>query len=212
MIMKIMSMIKIAILSVLFTLTACSTIKVSTDFNVEYDFNNLTTYAWMEPKQAIPKNPLVDNDLMNERVRRSVAKQLTSQGFAKAEGDNSADFLITYHISTETKISIKRFHNLYGYYPYCWNHCFLYNRFYGYDYFHGYRYGHYGPDDDISVVQYQQSTFMLDIIEPATNKLIWRGVAKRQLPSGNAQQRDIYIDEIVTAILAQFPPPVKLAD
>lgn len=202
--MNIVSVVKnrlmnIAILLVLASLVACSTITVNTDFDIERDFNNLSTYAWMEPKREFSKDPLVDNDLMNKRVRRAVENQLASLGFVKAEGDNGADFFITYHVSAETRFSISSYHSNFGYYPFCWNSC----------YGHGHRYG-YDREHDISVRQYKQGTFMLDVIEPATSELIWRGVAGRRLNNGTPQQRDIYIDEIVTAILAQFPPSTAM--
>ena len=47
---------------------------------------------------------------------------------------------------------------------------------------------------------------MLDIIDPATSELIWRGVAGRRLSTGTPQERDAYVQEIVSAILAAFPP------
>ena len=147
----------------------------------------------MEPKQKLSKDPLVDNDLMNKRVRRAVENQLRSQGFVKAEGNNGADFFITYHISAETMLSVNNFHGGFGYYPHCWKHC-------------------YGYEHEVFVRHYKQGTFMLDVIEPATSQLIWRGVAGRRLTSGTPQQRDVYIDNIVTAILAEFPPSAMQAD
>ncbi len=184
-------LVKVALLLAMLSLAACTSISVSTDYDTERDFNRLSTYAWMEPKQKLLVDPLVDNDLMNKRVRRAVEGQLASLGFVKAEGDKGADFFITYHVSAETKISVNSFHSSYGYYPSCWNGC--------------YGYGH-GYGRDISVRQYKQGTFMLDVIEPASSELIWRGVAGQRLSSGTPEERDLYVDNIVAAILAEFPP------
>jgi hypothetical protein len=171
---------------VILNLVACSSVQVTTDYDTSRQFKTLNTYAWVEPNKKLIIDPLVDNDLMNNRVQRSLELALAAQGFVKAEGDKGADFFITYHVSSETKLSVSSFHGNYGYYP-CWGNC--YNR-----------------GRDISVRQYKQGTFMLDIIDPATTELIWRGVAGRRLSSGTPQERDAYVREMVSAILAAFPP------
>lgn len=185
--MKQWKIIGIAI--ALVSLAACTGIKVTTDYDTSRDMVALKTYAWMVPKSKLILDPLVDNDLMNQRVRRSVEKQLRAQGFTKADSGEGADFFITYHVSSETKISVSSFHSHYGYYPY------------------GFGYGHgYGHGNDVSVRQYKEGTFMLDVVDPASEKLVWRGIAGRRLSTGTPQERDVYVEEIVTAILAKFPP------
>ena len=47
---------------------------------------------------------------------------------------------------------------------------------------------------------------MIDVIDPASSALIWRGIAGRRLTGDTPQERDIYVNEIVAAILAEFPP------
>ena len=184
-------LIKLAVFLGVVSLVACTGITVNTDYDTERDFNSLSTYAWMEPKQKLIIDPLVDNDLMNKRVRRAVESQLAALGFVKAEGDKGADFFITYHVSAETKLSVNSFHSSYGYYPSCWNGCYGYGAGYG---------------RDVSVRQYKQGTFMLDVIAPASSELIWRGVAGQRLNNGTPQERDAYVDKIVAAILLEFPP------
>ncbi len=188
-------LIKLAVLLSMLSLAACNGISVNTDYDVERDYNSLSTYAWLEPKQKLIVDPLVDNDLMNKRVRRAVESQLMALGFVKAEGDKGADFFITYHVSAETKLSVNSFHSSFGYYPHCYG-C------YGYG---------YGGGRDISVRQYKQGTFMLDVVDPASSELIWRGVGGRRLNAGTPQERDAYVDEIVAAILAEFPPQAQAA-
>lgn len=180
-----------ALLLAMVSLTACTGVSVSADYDTERDFNRLSTYAWMEPKQKLVIDPLVDNDLMNKRVRRAVEGKLAALGFVKAEGEKGADFFITYHVSAETKLSVNSFHSNYGYYPSCWRGCYGYGAGFG---------------RDITVRQYKQGTFMLDVIEPASTELIWRGVAGKRLNNGTPQERDTYVDEMVAAILAKFPP------
>lgn len=173
-------------------LVGCTGVSVSTDYDNSRQFNNLSTYAWMESKQKLVVDPLVNNDLMNRRIHRAVEASLLAQGYTKASGDESADFFVTYHVSAEDKLSVDSFHASYGYYP-CWG-C------YGF----GHRFGH-----ETVVRQYKQGTFMVDVVDPASEQLIWRGVAGRKLNSGSPDERDAYVREIVSAILAHFPPGKK---
>lgn len=69
-----------------------------------------------------------------------------------------------------------------------------------------------GFGNDIYVRQYKQGTFMLDIVDPASRELIWRGVAGKRLNSGTPQERDDYVRGIVSAILAEFPPTLVAAN
>ncbi len=162
---------------------------MNTDYDTSRDFAALKTYAWLKPQEKLVSDPLVDNDLMNARIKRSVTAELRKRGYTEASGTEGADFLITYHVSSEDKISVDSFHGSYGYYP-CW--------------------GCYGPgfgyDRDVHVRQYKQGTFMLDVIDPASEKLMWRGTAGKRLVSGTPEERDEYVRSIVTAILEKFPP------
>lgn len=172
-------------------LSGCSTISVSTDYDTSRDFAALKTFAWMQPKSKLVVDPLVDNDLMIKRIQRSVETELNRRGYVKATGDTGADFLVTYHVSAEDKVKVDTFHTNFGYYP-CWHRGCM-----------GYGFG-YQPD--VQVRQYKQGTFMLDIVDPVSEQLMWRGVAGKRLSSGTPSQRDQYVQEIVAAILAKFPP------
>lgn len=169
-------------------LVGCTGISVHTDYDTARNFESLKTYAWLDAPTKLVVDPLVDNDLMDERIRRSVEANLAAMGYQQATGDNGADFFVTYHINAETQYSIDSFYGHYGYYP-CW-HCF------------GPRYG----GRTTTVRAYQYGNFMIDLIEPASSKLMWRGVAGRRLSSGTPMERDAYVNKIVSSILAKFPP------
>lgn len=204
---------RLLVLALLLGLAACSSLRVDTDYDTSRDFNGLRTYGWLTLPQpggdAEVIDPLVDNDLMNRRVQRAVEAALAGRGYHKIAGDQAADFYVTYHLKAEQKLSVDSFHNHYGYYP-CWGGCFRHGYGYGHGY-NGYGYGAgYGPgfglSHDISVRSYTQGTFMLDVVDPASRELMWRGVAGRRLNTGTPQERDQYVNEIITAIVAQFPP------
>ncbi len=172
-------------------LAGCTGLPVTTDYDTGRDFSSLKTYAWVTPKKPLMVDPLVDNDLMVGRIQRAVEAELTARGYVKADADQGADFFITYHVSAEDRINVTNFHSHYGYYP-CWG-CYPF----GINHRHA---------NDIHVRHYKQGTFMLDVIDPASEQLMWRGVAGKRLTSGTPQERDDYVRSIIGAILAEFPP------
>lgn len=189
------SMNKFAVLVILSCsalLVACIGIPVATDYNTKHDFASVKTYAWLEPKQKLIIDPLVDNDLMAGRIRHAVEQQMAAKGLTKATGDTGADVFVSFHVSAKEKISVSSYHSNFGYYPY-----------YGYPYSGGYGYG--GPSVDVR--QYTAGSFIIDVVDPASRHLLWRGVSERRLKEkGTPQERDLYVNETISAILAQFPP------
>jgi len=184
------------LLSMLVLLASCSGIPVSTDYEPERDYSGLKTFAWKEPAQKIILDPLLDNDLMNARIRRAVEARLIAQGYSIAKGDEGADFFITYNITSEEVLSVDSYYSYYGYYP-----CVRCYGYYGAGYYGG------GPGPGLSVRQYTMGALLLDVIDPASQRLIWRGVGEKRIPNfKNPQERDLYIAEIVQAILMRFPP------
>lgn len=168
-------------------LNACGAIPVSTDSNPEWTMPAQPAYVWMK-RPAHNVDPMVDNDLVEARVKRAVDEQLAAKGFSLAVSEAAANVLVTYHIGEEEKLDINTFHSNFGYYP-CW-HC-------------------WGPgfNNDIWVSQYTQGKLVIDIVDAQTRKLVWRGVAERRVPSFDSpQERDAYMRETVAAIFKKFSP------
>lgn len=181
------------LLSLIFLVVACRGIPVSTDYESERDYSSLKTYAWKAPMRKIIIDPMVDNDLMAARIHRSVEDRLTAMGYTEAGADEGADFFITFNITSEQRISVDTYYSHFGYYN-C-RGCY------------GYGYGHYGGGRDVRVRQYTMGALMVDVVDPASERLIWRGVGEKRIPKFKTpQERDLYIAEIVQAILERFPP------
>jgi hypothetical protein len=178
---------------VCFLSTACTGIIVNTDYNPDKNFSAMNRYAWLDISGRQVTDERVENDLMEGRIIRAMTNEFQSRGYQEVSQDQ-ADFLVTYHISSENKLDIDSYYTgyyaSYGYYP-CWN-C----------------YGPYGRVgyNDIRVRQYREGIFMLDVIDPDTKKLMWRGVAERRLSKGTPEERDLYVAETIAAIVAKFPP------
>lgn len=195
-------------------MSACAGIPANSDYAADYDFQGVTTFAWL-PQPVIDGAgiaPDLDNDLVRQRVVDAVDSQLAAKGISKALDGIPASVLVTYHLGKEEKVNVSSFGSWYtyfGYYPcyYC-------------GYRPGYRssfgHGHFGQggffDEEISVRRYEESSLIIDIIDAESKKLVWRGTSKRRMPNMETpQERRQYIQESVAAVLVNFPPSADVA-
>lgn len=184
--------LKHCLLPVIVLLCACSGIKVEQDYNSRTNFDRLKVYAWQSDKQKATGDVRVDNSLLNDRIRESVDNSLSNKGYKKV-ALSKADYLVAYHYVIRDKDG----HN-------------------------------YGPRSGVSIGaasggrgsyggislgfgsgsgDYDQSELTIDVIEPKSGRILWRGVAKRKIISQtDPKKRTQRINETVSAILKKFPP------
>jgi hypothetical protein len=184
---------ELSLLLFIVSVTGCSPIKVGTDYDPTVVFTNLRTYAWMP---EVLENPPVQNTILDSRIRLSVERQLTAQGYRKA-APQAADFHMAYHLTAREIRSLQ-------------------TDYYDSGYYGGYRQGHRGVGyggmvrAETYVTSYQEGTLVLDFVDPQTKKLIWRGTAQGevdQFVSPEAKQEKL--DKAVGLMLGQFPPQSK---
>lgn len=181
-----------ALTALVVLVAACSTVPVSTDYDPEWQLKPSATYAWLPPQKKLVVDPAVDNDLFAKRMRRAVDEQLKAKGLAPTDVE-SADLLVTYHVTQESKIDVDTFRSSYGYYP-CWGGCW------------GPGWGGPGWGSDVYVREYTAGTLMVDVVDGKSRELRWRGVSERRVPNFKTpQEREAFIRETVTAIFQKFP-------
>ena len=187
----------LVIFGILMLFSACTHIPVATDFNKDWDFSTVNSYAWLEPEQKLVTDPLVDNDLMAERIRRAVETELSARGMVKTDQSSDPDFLVSYQVSTKEKTRFTQLFHHFGHYPY-----------YGHLHFGG----GFGRGE-VTVQQYTAGSFVINVLDPKTKKLVWHGVSERQLMTNDSpEKKDQYVRETIRAILEKFPPtPSQLA-
>ncbi len=168
---------------------ACLGPRVYTDHDASFDFAKLETYFWLDPplreapreEGAPPVDPFVHNTLLDKRVRGAVEAALDARGYRKAEGDD-ADFAIRYEVVSR---EIVRNSPVYVGGAY------------------GYR--HYGAGAVYSnTTSYQEGTLILDVIDPASESIAWRGWSASRTRDGHIDSN--LVSRTVDAILEKFPP------
>jgi len=167
---------------------ACSNVRVSSDWDIEADFSKIQTYAWIGPSSGVEGIDAASS-LLDKRIRRAVHETLVAKGIQEVERAQ-ADVLVSYHIGIEQKLDVQTVH-----------------RGYGYGYGGAGRYRGYGGYSDTYVSQYDEGTFLLDLVDPQKMELVWRGSAQSRISQiTSPEEREARVREVVGKVLAQYPP------
>jgi hypothetical protein len=128
--------------------------------------------------QDVVLSPIVDR-----RIERAIGTELITKGFT--QNCSNPDFRVTFNTATKTKTEV----NDLGIGP---------------TPFRRYPYMGYGGYSRIDIDQYEEGTFVVDIIDNTSKELIWRGAYSKRL--GWSAPTDAEVQTIINEILAQFPP------
>ncbi len=168
-------------------LCACSTLRVSSDYDPAFDFSGFRSWDWLTGTPAGTVDPRLPRGLVEDRIRAALEKHLAARGFQRS-GSGTPDFRVGYHAAVEDKVDVRTINRSYGYGP-------------------GWGAGRGLMTSDTYVRQYEQGTLILDMVDPRTNVLVWRGSAQAEVYSySTPEQREARIDDAVGQILERFPP------
>ena len=183
---------KLFLAAAVLALSACSTLKINTDFDPAVSFNQFKTFAWVEAK-ATDEGYHLDG-LLDQRVRDAVDNQMAGKGLTKASVEE-ADLLVNYLTKVDKKINVDTFNNNFGYNPY------------------------YGPgwgwggsmQTQTTVREYEVGTLIIDLVDNKTDKLVWRGSVADTIRDHNTpQERVEIINNAIGQVMSAFPPqPAK---
>lgn len=140
-----------------------------------YEIVNRETRAHV---QDVVLSPIVDR-----RIEQAINNTLKVRGLSK--DCKKTDFRVTFNTVTRTKTEITDL----GVAP------IAYRR---------YHFSSYPGYSRIDVDQYEEGTFIIDIIDGTSDELVWRGAYTKRI--GWSAPSDEEVQEIVNEILAQFPP------
>ena len=168
--------------------SACSGIPVSQDFEQGFDFSSLETFAW-DANEDDQWGVADSNELVDRRIRSAIENTLTSRQFSQADTKQS-DFLVLYNVVVDQRI---RSDNVSG-------GVSMGRSTRG-------RHGSIGISTGSQIRTYEQGTLLIDVIDVASDKLVWRGTSSQALPDLSDPQRlTDHVNATVAAIFEQFPP------
>jgi hypothetical protein len=174
----------------------CSTMVVSYDYDPEADFALLKSYGWIPEPRKPTGDPRIDhNTLLEERIEKAVESQLDAKGYVK-QASGTPDFWLAYYVTLDRKTAVTMLNSHYGYGP-------------GWGW--GLRYGGYGLPSSYAY-EYDEGTLILDVVEPATRRLLWRGYATDEVNLSQGPKADQkQTNEAVRRLLEGFPPEKRVS-
>lgn len=171
----------------------CSAVQVSQDYDTSRTFSGLRTYAWKTVERKKTGDVRRDNPLLHNRIRTAVEQSLAVRGFKKISKDRP-DFFVDYQYTIRSKIESDDVRTGVG--------------------FGVGRSGHFGGigvSTGTNVNEYDQGMLVIDIIEPGTDTLMWRGIGTRRVSVHSKPEKITQnVHEMVEKILNQFPPAPKV--
>jgi hypothetical protein len=158
---------------------ACAGFQVSVDYDPDEDFSSLRTFAWYGPPSS---GTAVRHKDLWQLVRPKIEWTLKQKGYTRA-ARASADFLVNYHLSLERRFDTRTINAPYRTSGNEWE-------------------VHRTVRKDV-VVEYDIGTLVIDVLDPRTRRLVWRGTANKRLERDpNAQD----VEGSIATVLARFPP------
>ena len=162
-------------------LAGCATMNVSSHIERDANFVDYVTYDWGPPDNLPVGDPRLDNNpFFNDYLQGAVEKQMTAKGFTRAAEGRPAELLVHYHASVNQRLDVYRADSEAGY---CYGDC------------------------QPQVVDFEQGTLVIDIIDIKTKKVIWRGWAQDTMTGviDNQERLQKQVDEGVTKMMQLLP-------
>ncbi|MEZ5573486.1 MAG: DUF4136 domain-containing protein [Halioglobus sp.] len=187
-------------------LAACASgpLKPAVDYKADYDFRAIKKIAFYdESGQVTGSNPLQLSDMQRDRIDEALSYALTNRGFTMVNDAKDADLLLSWSLFTQQKTDVNTWNTptvgvgYGGYYS-------RYNRYSGYNCWNCM------AATEVSVSNYTEGTFIVDMIDPKLHKSVWRGVIQSRMKGQHSADQDKY-NAAATAIFASFPPGSEAA-
>jgi hypothetical protein len=176
--------------------------KIYIDYDKNYDRSKIKTYAWKNTAETSVEDA---DPLLHSLIVNGIEHYLTIGGLAEVESD--PDIYVTYHGSSEQELSVNTASVGIGVgYPSGWG----YGPYGGYGGYYGSYYGGvYGGTVATSVTTYQVGTLVIDIWDPKTNKMVWRGIAAELVLTDNPGKTKPKIDRALEKMVKKWQKAKK---
>ena len=170
-------------------LAACastSTPTATADFEQGFDFSGVGKIA-IQPIDRTVVTAVIISDMQVNRINKALTAELERRGFQVVQNNADADMLLAWHLVTQERTDVRSFNTSSRYN--CWNCRGM------------------GAGSNVTVRQYTQGTFIVDMIDPTRLQSVWRSTFESRMrdqsdPVRAAENRSA----AAAAILADFPP------
>ena len=167
-------------------LTACaSSPNTFSNADPDVDFSQYKTFGYFS---TLSTDNAQYQSLVSNFLKVAVAQELDKRGLTHEE--ENPELRVNFYINTKDKIKTRQVPTAGAYYGY---------RDPFYDPWVGY--GGY----ETRVDQYTEGTLNIDVVDVATNKLVWEGSITGRLTEKDVSNLEQTVDEAVAAVMNNFP-------
>ena len=153
----------------------------------------------MPGQQGGVDDPRIYDAILDKRIRLAVETQLAADVYQRVTSE-APDFLVGYNAAVAEKMEVATMNYYYGY-DAGWGP--------GYSRYPGVGYAMDNIGTETYIYHFDEGTLILDIANPETRQLIWRGSAQAEVNLSDRQdRRDQRLKEAVRQILERFPPDI----
>lgn len=163
--------------------TACSTLKITVDYDPGVDFSRYRTFTLKHG--AASTDPLA-----TDRLDRALEEAIVSRGLSRVSDGGDLAIVSHFKIGKETQLNTTTF---------------------GYGGWAGWRWGGLGMQThSTQVTEIPTGTVVVDAVDTKTGKAVWRGIAKDRISSsGTPEAYQKQAREVAIELFAGFPPSKK---
>lgn len=161
-------------------LAGCATMNVSHHIERNVNFIDFVTYDWGPPDNLPVGDPRLDNNpFFNDYLQGAIEKKLAAAGYER-DAAGAPDLLVHYHASVSQRLDVYQADAPYGY---CYGNC------------------------EPQVVNYDEGTLVIDIVDARTKKVVWRGWAQDTMTGviDNQERLERQVDESVRKMMVFLP-------
>jgi Domain of unknown function (DUF4136) len=161
-------------------LTACTSVRVTSDYDHRASFSQYKTYAWLPREHARSQNPLA-----TRHAQEAIDAEMQKKGYTFASDPEGADIVVDFTLAAKERLDIQSYPVAYRG-PWLWG-----RRYYG---------------DQIDLRTYREGSLVIDIFDGRTHQPVWTGKATKELSRAELEHSRAPVQAATTAVLAAFPP------
>jgi len=136
------------VLAIMVAVAGCAAMTVSSHIERSVNFTDYVTYDWGPPDNLPVGDPRLDNNpFFRDYLMGAIEKKLAAKGYERAV-TGEPDLLVHYHASVNQRVEVSAADAHYGY---CYDNC------------------------EPRIVDYEEGTLVVDVVDRNTGKVVWRG-------------------------------------
>jgi hypothetical protein len=174
---------------VLLMISGCGGVAVQTETANDANFAGFSSYEWLDVASVDAGGVRANSPEVAAWVKASVDRQLLNKGYVKST-NGQPDFLLSWLGGVEKKVKVESIDHLYS----------------------SYGYGPVAASMPLENMkggmerEYKEGTILLDVLDPKTHKMLWRGSGTAKLLQGmKKEDAALYVDRLVKNICKAIP-------